>query len=388
MNRPTRLAVKIAAGLALAGAAVLVARALLAPSVVLVAIQQVARGRVERTVANTRAGAVTACHRSRLAPNGGGQVAKLPVREGDHVEAGQVLLELWNEDLAAQLTLAMREAEAADANAQQACLMAGLARRDASRLNQLNRSGILAESSADQATSNADAGSAACTGAKATAAVAKARVEVVRTGLERTVLRAPFAGTVAKLFPELGEYVTPSPPGIPTEPAIDLVQLDCIYVTAPLDEVDAPALRPGQDVRITLDALPGRSFPGRLRRIASYVDDRERQARTVDAEAEFTDPQSIQGLLPGYTADIEVILQATDDAVRVPTDAVREGSRVLVYGEGLPLEDRRFTPGLSNWRFTEVLDGLEAGERIVVSLDREGVIPGALAHAEPPSPQP
>src|SRR5687768_12268138 len=60
------------------------------------------RGRVERTVANTRAGTVNACRRARLAPPTGGAIAALPVREGDRVRAGQILLELWNEDSAAQ----------------------------------------------------------------------------------------------------------------------------------------------------------------------------------------------------------------------------------------------------------------------------------------------
>ena len=71
-----------------------------------VVVKAVERGVVERTVANTRAGTVKACRRAKLSPSVGGQIAKLPIHEGDRVKAGDLLLELWNEDLTAQLKLA------------------------------------------------------------------------------------------------------------------------------------------------------------------------------------------------------------------------------------------------------------------------------------------
>ena len=71
---------------------------------------------------------------------------------------------------------------------------------------------------------------------------------------------APFAGTVAKIVGEVGEYSTPSPPGVPTPPAIDLIDDTCLYVRAPMDEVDAPQDHAGQPVRISFDALPKQSF--------------------------------------------------------------------------------------------------------------------------------
>ena len=64
------------------------------------------------------------------------------------------------------------------------------------------------------------------------------------------------AGTIAKIVGEVGEYSTPSPPGVPTPPAIDLIDDSCLYVKAPMDEVDAPKISAGQSVRISLDALP------------------------------------------------------------------------------------------------------------------------------------
>src|SRR5512147_3303824 len=75
---------------------------------VAVALVTVERGPVVATVANTRAGTVDACRRARLSPALGGQIAKLPVKKGEHVAADALLLELWNDDLQAQLQLGER----------------------------------------------------------------------------------------------------------------------------------------------------------------------------------------------------------------------------------------------------------------------------------------
>ena len=89
------------------------------------------------------------------------------------------------------------------------------------------------------------------------------------------------------------------------------------------------------------------------------------------------------GLLPGYSADVEVILEQRDNVLRVPTETVLEDSRVFVYREDDgKLELRSFKSGVSNWRYTEVLSGLKEGERIVVSVDRDGVEDGAQVMPE------
>jgi HlyD family secretion protein len=213
--------------------------------------------------------------------------------------------------------------------------------------------------------------------------VNEARVAVAQAALARTVLRAPFAGVVAEVTGEVGEIVTPSPPGIITPPAVDLIDCSCVYASAPIDEVDAPAIRMGMPTRITLDAFPNQVFPGKVRRIAPYVLDLEKQARTVEVEVAFTDTDSCAALLPGYSADIEVILESHDDVLRIPTEAVLEDERVLLLGDDGVLHERRFQPGLRNWSYTEVQAGLKAGERVVVSVDRTGVENGVPAVAEP-----
>ena len=353
------------------------------PEAVEVALGRVDRGLVERSVSNTRAATVTACRRAKLAPPTGGQIARLLVREGDRVKKGEVLLELWSEDLRAQVQLAQDQLNAARARADQACLSAELAEREASRARQLREERFISADALDKAVSQAKAQRAACLATRADVEQAKSGIAVARASRSRQQLRAPFAGVVAAVTGELGEFTTPSPPGIPTPPAVDLIDDSCLYVTAPIDEVDAPAIRLKMPARISVDAFPGRKVPAHVRRIAPYVLDVEKQARTVDVEVEFNEPDQTGALLVGYSADVEVVLYTRADVLRVATAAIQEGRRVLVYREADGrLEARTIETGLSNWEFTEVRSGLAEGERVVLSLERPGVAAGAKATPE------
>jgi HlyD family secretion protein len=187
---------------------------------------------------------------------------------------------------------------------------------------------------------------------------------------------------VAEVNGEVGEYLTPSPPGIPTLPAVDLIDDSCLYVSAPIDEVDGAQLKVGMTGRVTLDAYRGQHFAGRVRRIAPYVLAVEKQARTVEVEVEFDQPGDAKHLLVGYSADIEIVVTGRDNVVRIPTPALMPGNRVLVLGSGGMLEERRVETGLANWEYTEVKAGLVKGDKVVTSLEREGVKAGARAVAE------
>ena len=353
-----------------------------------VTLATVDRGRVEATVSNTRAGEIEACQRAKLSTIAGGRIDYLGVKEGDKVQAGQVLMRLWNDDLDAQIEVALRQLDTVRRRVTETCTVATNARREATRQSALRARGFVSDSAEDKARTEAEAREAACRTAQADVAAAQAQLDAARANTARTVLVAPFDGTVAKIVGELGEYSTPSPPGVPTPPAIDLIDERCLYVKAPMDEVDAPKIHAGQPVRITLDALPGQVFAGHVRRIAPYVLAVEKQARTVDVEVDFDRPEDARGLLVGYSADAEVILQVREDVLRVPTAALRRGGDVLRYDAATgTLVAQPVKTGIANWALTEITDGLDAGERIVTSLEREGIAEGALVRPEPAPPK-
>ena len=347
------------------------------PKPILVVLGKVERGVVEATVSNTRAGTIKACHRAKLAPPAGGQIARLRVKKGERVVAGQILLELWNNDLQAQEHLAQEQLKTSITHEREACTVAETAQRDAVRAQQLRDKGFISEEGVERALSNAKSRQAACDATRSEIEQSRSRITVARAGLDRMVLRAPFDGVVADISGELGEYATPSPPGIPTPPAIDLIDDRCLFVSAPIDEVDAAAVKVGQGSRITLDAIKGKQFQGKVKRIAPYVLELEKQARTVEVEVEFAELPQAETLLIGYSADVEIVHKSHPNVLRIPAQTLLEGKRVLLYKPDGVLEDRAVTVGLSNWEYVEIIAGLNEGDQVVTSLDRPGAKAGA-----------
>ena len=350
------------------------------PKPVDVVVKPVDHGIVERTVANTRAGTVKACRRAKLSPSVGGQIATLNIREGDTVKEGDLLHEIWNQDLVAQVQLEKSQTEAARARAKAACLKAEVSQREADRLVTLYDKKVASEERTDKAVTDAKALKADCNAAKASVLMSEARIGVVKANLARTRLIAPFDGIVAEINGELSEFVTPSPIGIATPPVVDLIDNTCFYITAPIDEVDVPKIEPGMTARVSLDAFGDRRFPGKVRRIAPYVLDREKQARTVDVEVLFTMEEDIRKMLAGYSADVEIILDVRKNTLRIPTSAVLDGDRVFVYLPGeKKIKARDFKSGISNWYYTEVISGLKPDEMVVVNVDTAGLKDNAAA---------
>jgi HlyD family secretion protein len=349
-----------------------------------VTVQRVARGRVEETVANSKAGTVMARRRAKISPIIGGQVVYIGPRKGVTVKEGEILLRINDQDLRASLALAKQEVATAEAAARQACFQADQADVDLRRSENLRTDNIVSQDVLDRLHSTRDAARAGCEAARAQVGRAQAGVAVAQANLDKTVLRAPFDGVVADLKAELGEWASPSPPALPIPPVYDIIDPTSIYVSAPLDEVDAGRIAPGQPARITLDPLPGKSFPGRVARVAPYVQDLEAQNRTLEIEVEFDDAAFSRTLLPGTSSDVEVILKGVDHVLRIPSYAILGDNRVLVLKNGR-LESRRIETGLRNWEFAEVTSGLQEGDPVVVSLDRAEVKEGARA-VEGPSP--
>ena len=331
---------------------------------------------VEQTVSNTRAGTIDACRRSKMSPAMGGQIALLHVKEGDLVQKDQILIELWNKESKARVKETQARVQVSERSAQQVCILSDRAQREAKRKTELLQRGLASEEATETAVSNAESQSAACDAALTQVEANQASVEVVEASLERTMLIAPFNGVIAEIEGELGEYVTPSPVGVATKPTVDLIDSSCIYISAPIDEIDAPEVISGMTARITMDAFGNQEFPATVRRVAPYVLDLEKQARTVEIEAVFDNPD--QTLLPGYSADIEVIIDRVEDTLSIPTQALMRDNFVYVIdAETMTLTKKQIEVGIGNWQHTEVTNGLSIDDQIVLSVDREGVKAGA-----------
>jgi HlyD family secretion protein len=357
------------------GLILLIRFTLFKPKPVEVSGYRLARGKVEQTVTNSKAGTVKARMRANLSSEIGGRVVFLDVHEGKRVKQGQLLLKVDDTELKASLVLAQRAFESATATMKEACIASDLAKKELDRNSQLHKEGIISDAIIDQVSNQYESAKARCEAARADASRAHANVDVAKAALSKTEVRAPFNGIVVQVTTELGEFVTPSPPGVPIPPVIDMLDDTGIYVEAPIDETDATKLRTALPVRVSLDPYPDKTFPAKLTRVAPFVRDVEGQNRTVDVECEFDDHEFARKLLPGTSADIEIILTSRQNVLRIPAYALMEGSRVLIIEQN-KLVPRDVKTGLRNWDYVEITDGLKEGDLITTSLERAEVKEG------------
>jgi HlyD family secretion protein len=339
------------------------------------------RAAVQSTITNTKAGTVKARRRSHLSAEVGGRVVEVLHREGDRVERGEVLVRLNDSSPRAQLRLSRESLRVAQATARQACITRDRARRELERKRSLADQKIVSVDLLDELESAANAATASCNAASAEIDRAGAMIAAAETDLEKFVILAPFGGVIAEQPVEVGEWITPSPPLLTSPAVVDLIDPSSMYVSAPMDEVDSGSVRPGQSAIVSVDSHPELEMPGRVARVAPYVLDVEAQNRTVEIEVEIDDAEFAARLLPGTSADVEVILEVRSGVLRIPTAALLENRSVLVPENG-NLALREVEIGLKNWDWAEVRSGLQDGELVVISLDRVEVEDGARVEVE------
>jgi HlyD family secretion protein len=346
---------------------------LFAPDPVPVYVTSVRHGTIDSTATNSKAGTVRARQRAHLSTEIGGRVVEIVHREGDIVAKGALLVLLNDSTLRAQETGALEAIRAADAHYLEACITRDKARSEYDRKSQLAAKGILSKDLLEQLEHTYQAARAACEASDAERQKVRASLAGAAADLDKVSINAPFDGVIAEVNAEVGEWVTPSPAGI-----IDLINQESLYISAPMDEIDSGRIQLDFPVRVTIDSRPDETFPGTVTRIAPYVLDIEAQNRTVEIEVELDDSELSKSLLPGTSADVEVILRTIDDALRIPTSALFQNNRVLVIEDDV-LVEREVETGLRNWDYVEIQSGLREDELVVSSLDRAEVEAGRTA---------
>ena len=355
-----------------------------APDPVEVRVEASPAAPCSRRSRNSKAGTVEARRRSRIAAEIGGRVVEVRHREGASVKAGEPLIRLGEESLRARSRAdeGRRARRRPPASKTPACAAIARAASSTARGASPSRTSPPKIASTPCSTASIRRGSRARR--RRRSCPRRERICARRNrSSSKTLIVAPFDGVVAEVNVEVGEWVTPSPPLLTSPAVIDLIDPTSIYVSAPMDEVDAGAIVTGLPVKVSVDSRPGQSFPGRVARVAPYVLDTESQNRTLEIEVSLDDPKVAESLLPGTSADAEVILETRYDVVRIPTSALLRSEKVLVLEDGV-LVEREVELGLRNWQYAEVTRGLELGEQVVVALDAKEVVAGARAVASNP----
>lgn len=318
-------------------------------------------------------GYVTARRRATVSSKITGKVVEVNVEEGMAVREGQVLARLDDTTLKASLALAEARAEAARRAVREIEVRLAEAMLTLGRRKQLVADGLATVAEVDAAQAEVDSLDARIDAQREQVRVAERQVELERANLDDTVIRAPFSGVAVSKDAQPGEMVSPvSAGGGFTRTGIcTLVDMRSLEIEVDVNESYINRVSPGQDVTAMLDAYPDWSIPAR---VITTVPTADRQKATVLVRIGFTalDPR----LLPDMGVKVTFLRdegqtapQTARPVTLVPKAAVRaEGDRTYAYVVAGDVVDRRaVTVGGVDGDRHEILAGLNAGERVVIS---------------------
>ncbi|MDP3085515.1 MAG: efflux RND transporter periplasmic adaptor subunit [Rubrivivax sp.] len=268
-------------------------------------------------------------------PEVSGRIAKLGFADGQTVKQGQLLVQL--EDTLQQAQVRQAEAQAS------------IARANLQRSRELLAQGFVSQSAVDQNAANL--------------LVGDAQVALAQAQLARMKVLAPFNGTVGIRAVDVGGYVKDG------ADIVALEDLSSLVVEFSLPERFLDRLRVGQPVDVTMDALPGRPFKGRIEVLDSQVD---RNGRALLVHARIDNPGVV--LRPGMFARPRVVFAVREAAVVIPEEAlVPQGARQLIFKvvdgpDGKKVSQRLEAKiGLRLPGKVEILEGLVAGDVVVTA---------------------
>ncbi len=395
MRSGGRLALVVAVVLAVLVAAGLVYRA--RTSTERTPLETVTIGRGSLVEMASVAGSVVPHAQVVIASRTSGEVIEVAVREGQEVAEGELLFRLDALDaqravrvaeidllrLRAGLRQTGAQREVATLTATETAAQAELARRGLERGLTASDAARQSEHASRIASVDVRARDAEAASMRAQLAAAELALEDARRTLERTEIRAPFAGTILSVDVERGSIVSSAIGTVSGGTTLaTLADLSDLRLIGQLDEAQVGRVASGQPVTFRVDAYPDRTFAGRVERV-SPLGVVVSNVVVFDVEIIVTDPEA--GLLrSGMSADAEVVTGRHEGVLLAPIAALRstDGRREVV------LPDRSFRPvrtGATDGENIVILEGVSEGEEIVADAlavasaptrARSGLLPG------------
>lgn len=365
----------------------------------------VARGDIHRVVGAR--GRVEPMAEVRLSASTLGRIAAVYVSEGDDVVEGQVLAQMDDSELRAQVAQAQarveealahqaeveigarpQELDAARARGREAEAVAREAISAFERARRLNEGGIVSIAELDAARGRSEVATAQHEAARhqlalleagsrselrraALAQVKRARADAAYANalLAQTTVRAPISGKILHRFMNPGEVIALQRP----QPIVTLADTRRIQVRAEVDETDARFVKPGQSAIVTSSAVLGREFKGTVIEIGTSAG---RKSLLSENPAEPVDTKVVEviiGLSDSYAwtfgtnVDASISVERRDNVVIVPQSAVRtaDGRSVVTVRERNADHVRPVQVGAGDDASVEVVSGLREGEVVV-----------------------
>lgn len=321
------------------------------------------------TVLNA-SGYVVAQRRAAVASKGTGRLIELRVKEGDQVRQGQILAQLENADVAAVLSRAKANLNAARFTYEEFKAELNEAVLNHERKKELLEAGLLPQAEFDSAQARYHRAQAALSSAEAAIQAAEAAVRAAQVDLENTYIRAPFDGTVLTKNAEVGEVVAPfGSSSLAKAAVVTLADMESLQVEADVSESNIAKIQIGQRCEISLDAYPQIKYEGMVDTIVPTAD---RAKATVLTKIRFLSRD--ERVLPEMSARVSFLSEAAREGNASPTVAVHPGAIVNRNGEksvflfqGDTVRTVPVEVGMAVGSLVEVKSGLKVGDRVVMN---------------------
>ena len=297
-----------------------------------------------------------------------GYVERIHFEIGERVAAGQVLATVGQTEQRRRVDEEEATVKVAEASLREQESRLADAGQQVERARVLRQQDFISSQELDTAETRAHMATAQRDLAQAQLAQRQATLAQSRL-LSLTSMIAPFHGVVTRRLINPGAYVTAA------APILTLAVLDPLKINVSIPERDVSLVRVGMAARLGIDAIPGRTFEGKIARLNSALDG---AGRKLMAEVQIPNPQQL--LKPGMFARVSLVLAEHKDAVLVPAEAVveqeGEGKKYIYIVAAGTAKRLVVTLGWTQDGFAEVTEGLKEAEKIVVS-GQQRLRPGA-----------
>ncbi|MFZ5652743.1 MAG: efflux RND transporter periplasmic adaptor subunit [Bacillota bacterium] len=337
----------------------------------------------------TIGGKISPMEEIKVVPKSPGKVARVNCDVGQAVAAGAVLIELENSDIQARLdsaraALAVSEAnlEKARAQLEKNRIQVDDAKRNFERRKALFDAGAASQSDFEAARSgyetaqkDYDINAAGLASSQASVDQSRASLRQAEVDLENSLVRSPISGLVASRSVNAGEFITNS------TPAVVVVNIDSVEVSASLAEDEINHVKLGQEVNVSITAASPAPFKGKVSKVSPAAD---AKSKTYPVWVSIPNPQKV--LKPGMFAEIQLATVKRQGVLAVPADAVleRNGHNVVFVAEGEKAVEKKVKVGLAGDGKKEITEGLAEGESLIVT-GLQGLRNGAPVKVQAPT---
>ncbi|MBI5345117.1 MAG: efflux RND transporter periplasmic adaptor subunit [Deltaproteobacteria bacterium] len=318
------------------------------------------------------AGAVTPDTTVTVKSKAGGEIRSFPFNEGDRLEKGMIVVRLDPETEETRVKQAEANLLMSEAKFAKASVSSKDARVRFERGKKLFADGVISRQELDDAEIAFEKAGSDVKIAEAEIVQSREKLKESNEFLDDTIIRAPITGTILKRFVDVGQVISSTLSSASEgTPIFSIANLERLYVKASVDEVDISKVFAGQEVTVTVDSLPGKTFAGKVERIAP-LGKVERTVTVFEVYVEVSDMD--KGLLkPGMTANAGILTGLKKDALLIQNESLKlkenkTGVYVMAGGRAV------WTPvrtGDTDGLVTEALSGVTEGQEVSISAVRE-----------------